>query len=273
MFDVRDIIVLSKETIMLIQNHHNRSSQKSTVLGKQLLAMSPVRQSNSDVEPHWPKDRGDARYDELAGFNIRSFLCTGGLWIDVGPGTDASPMKQVLSNRAIKVKAIGPHHRNLPTAVAFTRGSVPSHLQFLRSNRERAKLVTDIYGAVSYCEDPIQSLIYEALLLTDGGVLVAFTELHRFGDLGVWDRITNFMRCNLRQTVSFQTKSDFGDDSQTFSTCLRIRVDGRAFTRYRLRILFENARREIGVPKHGAGLWVSSDGKAVIQRVDYVLTT
>jgi hypothetical protein len=170
------------------------------------------------------------------------------------------------------LKAIAPHSRLLPKKIALTVGYVPDHSGFLVENRGRAKLVTDIFGAVSYCEDPVQALIYEALLLRSDGIYVAFTELHRVGDLETWDRLTEFFANRLHQKISFQTVYVFGDASGQFSTYLRICISGKTSRRASLKEIFREARLAIGTPQRDeTPLWVSSDRSAKIWRMDYLL--
>jgi hypothetical protein len=222
-------------------------------------------------EPRWPKERDLDRYNELAGFDIRKRLDAGGLWIEVGIGKSARPMRPLIGRPGVKLKAIAPHDRVLPKGISLTTGCVPDDHGFLAENRGHARLVTDMFGAVSYCEDPIQALIYGALLLGAEGVFVAFTELRRIGDLETWDRITQFFHNRLHQQVSFQTMFVLGDASGQFSTYLRIRIEGKAAGRATLATLFKDAQRKIGMPQRDQALWTSSDQSARIWSTHYVL--
>jgi len=225
--------------------------------------------SGNPVEPIWPKQRNLDRYNLLAGFNIAEMLSVGGLWIDVGPGEDADPMRALVGQPGVALKAIGPHLRRLPNEIAFTTGLVPDDAIFLKENRGKARLVTDIFGAVSYCDNPVHALIYEGLLLGAGGTCIAFTELERFGDLKTWSRITEFFRTRLGQRISLQSVCVFGDASRRFSTELRVRFDCEDASSADWSDLLGAADREIGVALPSSTLWISSDGNAKICRVDY----
>jgi len=230
-----------------------------------------MKRPSKKPEPQWPKERDLARYDELAGFDIRKLLGDGGLWIEVGIGKSARPMRPLIGQPGVELKAIAPHYRALPKGISLTLGCVPDDHGFLVENRARARLVTDIFGAVSYCEDPVQALIYGALLLGAGGVFVAFTELRRIGDLETWDRITQFFHDRLHQQIAFQTVYVLGDASRQFSTYLRIRIEGKAAGRAASATLFKDAQRKIGAPHRDQALWTSSDESAKIFRTRYLL--
>jgi hypothetical protein len=228
-----------------------------------------MQKSHIIKEPQWPKERNLARYDALAGFKIQKYLSRGGLWIDIGVGKGARPMRPLLRKPGVKLKAISPHHRSLPAGISLTIGQVPEHTGFLAENRGRARLVTDVFGALSYCDDPVQSLIYGALLLRTNGVFVAFTELRRLGNLETWDRITQFFHRRLNQDISFQTVFVLGDSSGLYSTYLRVCIQGKATPERSLSNLFKQARHAIGAPRRTHPLWESSDKSAKIWRVDY----
>lgn len=220
-------------------------------------------------EPPWPKRRDLARYNTLVGFDIKDFLRGGGLWIDIGVGRGAKPMRPLIGRPRVRLKAISPYDRSLPPEISLTIGRVPEHAGFLSENRGRTRLVTDIFGAVSYCDDPIQAVIYGALLLGPGGRLVAFTELHRLGDIEAWDRMTKFFNRRLRQQIGFQTVYLRGDAWKGFSTYLRVQVQGRSRSTQTLRTILREARIAIGRHRRGIPLWVSSDRSAKIWKSDY----
>jgi hypothetical protein len=230
-----------------------------------------MSRSRKTREPLWPKERDLSRYNVLAGFDIQKQLESGGLWIEVGIGKSAKPMRPLIGVPGVNLKAIAPHSRSLPKNIALTVGYVPDHLGFLAENRGRAKLVSDIFGAVSYCDDPVQALIYEALLLSSDGIYVGFTELYRLGDIESWDRITEFFGNRLHQEISFQTVFELGDASGLFSTYLRIRITGKTSRRASLKKILHEARCVVGVPqREDKPLWVSSDRSAKIWRMRYV---
>src|SRR5208283_794003 len=224
----------------------------------------------SRSEPRWPIHRDVERYNHLLGIDPITIFEEGGLWIEIGPGADARPMLPLIGQEDTTLAAIGPHHRSLPAAIHFTQGTVPEDQGFLAAYRGKARLVTDVYAAVSYCQDPIQAMIYGSLLLADGGLFLAFTELCRFGDLPTWERITEFFRAQLGQSIGFETMSVLGDASKAYSTCLRVRVQGRSTQTASLARIFEEAAGFIGTPVKTGTLWVAEDQSASISRVDYL---
>jgi len=217
----------------------------------------------------WPKERDLDRYNALLGFKIQNFLDAGGLWIDLGVGEGAKPMQPLLGKRKIKLKAICPVHRRLPPGIGLTIGTVPDHAGFLAENRGCSRLVTDVFGAASYSKNPLEALIYGALLLAEGGLFAAFTELRRVGDLETWDRITKFFHNRMGQEILFQTAFMMGDSSKKYSTYVRIHIRGRATTETDLTSLLKDARKAVGVPRKGNPLWISPDRSARIWKVSY----
>lgn len=217
----------------------------------------------------WPKERDLGRYNVLVGFKIQEYLSGGGLWIDIGVGKGARPMRPLIGQPGVMLKAISLHWRALPKGISLTTGRVPENVGFLAGNRGCARLVTDIFGAVSYCDDPIQALIYGALLLRAKGVFVVFTELRRLGDLETWDRTTEFFHNRMHQDITFQTVFVLGDSSGQFSTCLRIRIEGKSTSRSAVSNIFKDARCTIGMPRRGKPLWISSDKSAKIWSTHY----
>lgn len=228
----------------------------------------PVTPSVSQ-EPTWPAQRGLKRYDALLGIDLGRMLEAGGLWIEIGPGTEALPMLPFLRRPGVELEAIGPHSRALPDGIAFTQGIVPEDEVFFAAHRGRARLVTDVFGALSYYDDPIRALLYGALLLADGGLFLGFTELYRFGDLSTWEKTTEFFRQTLNQRISFETIPVLGDATKKYATGLRVRVQGPAAVNTPLGDIFEEAARQIGRPAHTSTLWAADDCSASISRVDY----
>ena len=227
----------------------------------------------SEREPDWPNERDLARYSELCGVDIGTFLSGGGHWIDVGPGKTARAQRALLGVAGVSLTAIGPHTRAFPPGIRFVRGSVPEDPDFLADAARTARLVTDVYGAVSYAGDPLDALLYEALLLADDGVLVAFTELERFGEADAWARVVDFFRVGLGQAAQFERVSIIGDAVPRPFVCLRVTVrGGPAGGADRLAALRDEAARRVGAARPGAVLWSSDDGLAQIRRVDYVVT-
>lgn len=225
--------------------------------------------SPKNREPQWPRERVLDRYNALAGFEIQHHLRDGGLWIEIGVGKGALPMRPLIGKPGVTLKAIAPHQRALPAGISLTSGCVPDHVDFLSENRGRARLVTDIFGSVSYCEDPVQALIYGALLLSRDGVFVAVTMLHRLDDLDTLHRISSFFHHRLHQAITFQTMFVLSDASGEFSTYLRIRIEGGAKRRAALPTILKDARRAIGRPRQDVPLWISKDKSARIWRVCY----
>jgi len=221
-------------------------------------------------EPEWPRERSLSRYKELTGIDIPAILKDGGTWVDIGPGETMNAMNPLVGQDRLSLYAIGPHIRDVPKGIKFELGLVPDDQNFLNSLRGKAKLVTDIYGALSYAQNPLRVLIYGAMLIHGNGLFVGFTELLRIGDLATWSRITNFFRSELNLGVSFQTVGVIGDASGIFSACLRVVVSGDVPTSENFFDVCARADAIVGRMSKAEALWVSEDGLATIWRTKYL---
>jgi hypothetical protein len=220
-------------------------------------------------EPQWPAQRGRERYESLLNIDIAGRLAHGGTWVDVGPGVDALPMRLFLDRADVSLVCVGPHPRNLPSPIDFTLSTIPDDATFLGQWSGKATLVTDVYGSVSYSDDPLLAIACCVLLLAPGGTFAAFTELQRIGGLETWDRAIQWFRRDLQVTLTLQAVSIFEDASQSFATGLRILATRDSATHVDLATTAAQLRTEVGTPVPSATLWEAADRSARICRVDY----
>lgn len=220
-------------------------------------------------EPQWPAQRGRDRYESLLNIDIGEQLAKGGTWIDVGPGVDALPMRPFLDRPDVSLVCVGPHPRTLPARIDFTLSTIPDDATFLGRWSGKATLVTDVYGSVSYSDDPLLAIAYGVLLLQPRGTFAAFTELQRLGGIETWDRAIQCFRRDLQVTLTLQATSIFEDASQSFATALRILAIRENDTHVDLDTAAARLQAQVGMPVASATLWEAADRSARISRVDY----
>lgn len=219
--------------------------------------------------PNWPNNRNLARYNELTGIDIAGELAGGDVWIDVGAGKTAKPMAE-MTGKNLKLVAVGAHRMDLPDGIEEVSARIPESSSVMSAFQRRARLVTDVFGAVSYSPNPADVLIYEALLLKPGARAVVFTQADKLGSCGTWDNIRYFFAEYLNQSIEFSLVENFADANKRCELGLRIHI--KANSQEILECydqLFERSRKEIGAPKIGMTLWRSKDDLVEIKRVDY----
>jgi hypothetical protein len=220
-------------------------------------------------EPQWPAQRGRERYESLLNIDIAAQLANGGTWIDVGPGMDALPMRPFLDRSEVSLVCVGPHARTLPAQIDFTLSQVPDDDAFFSRWAGKARLVTDVYGSVSYSHDPLLAAAYCALLIEPGGTFAAFTELERIGGLPTWDRAIQFFRRELQVTLTLHAVSIVEDASRKFATALRMVATRDATVAIRLADATDQLHRDIGRPAAAGTIWEAPDHSARIARIEY----
>lgn len=263
--------------------------------------------------PDWPDQRPLHRYNELIKANrrmepsIQNLLGRGGIWFDLGGGKGAAITDLKMRNveRALagihwypEADAFGVHPgkkrstyeiSRIPPKIFNFYAEIPNNLFTWGIYMKRVTLGTDIYGPVSYCENPLDCLIYEAGLLRDSkSVLFAITEVSRFGAVNTWGNIERFFNNYSGQHVEFRTFLTRRDSDGKREESLRIKIQGEGRyespfpTVHDLRTghvpnapdHFEVARRMardyVGNPYIGDAIWPPrSQSRWTIRTVDY----
>jgi hypothetical protein len=220
-------------------------------------------------EPQWPTQRGVDRYQALLGIDVTRILAGGGVWVDVGPGTEALPMVPFMDRPDVTLKCVGIHSRTLPRGIDFTLGAVPDDTAFLERQAGTATLVTDVYSSVTYSDDPLLALAYCVLLLRAGGTCGVFTELKRMGDLTTWDRVIQLFRSELHVAMSCHALSIVEDASQSHATALRIQATRGQVDAVSFNDAAALLHARIGHPVASGTIWEAPDQSIRIRQIDY----
>lgn len=235
--------------------------------------------------PRWNHWRGLSQYNSLTNLHIPSQMARGGTWIDVGCGSGRAMWELAAQSHGIPgllLVGVNLHPYQVPAPIQHLLADIPSDPVVHERHRGQAKLVTDVYGAVSYGETPLETLIYEASLLGPEGTAVVFTEGERFGSPGAWKKIERFFNETSGQKVKFEDAEpenyrhplDNFDSRpnhawyKPWSKCLRITITGQGSAKS-LSQMTALARERIGPPRQGEILFRTGDGKGEIRRVDY----
>ena len=179
------------------------------------------------------------------------------------------PMLPFLDRADVSLVCIGPHPRTLAPRIDFTLSTIPDDQAFFERWSGKARLVTDVYGSVSYGDDPLRALAYCSLLLEPGGICAAFTELERIGGLATWNRAIQFFRRELQVTMTLMAVPIVEDASQSFATALRIQATRQQAGQVTLHVLVARLHDEVGRPMPSNTIWESPDKTARIQRIEY----
>ena len=223
------------------------------------------------AHPDWPKQRDLARYEHLVGFSIRQRLSSGGLYLDIGPGSHAVALRSVEDIPHTTLLALTPNDVDVRgTRIVIEHGRIPEALAFIEKHAASCRVVTDIFSSVTYVNDPADALAVLSLLPDKQGIIGVFTELDKFGATETWRVIENFFQRHTKQNVRFETFRIKGDAEPIWVDCLRITIEGASQCEAKhLQALREQLRSTLGEPRVGREIWRTKDGTAIISEINY----
>lgn len=226
-----------------------------------------------DLRAKWPQERTLARYAELVGFDIRHHLSSGGIWIDVGCGKGVA-LSELLGHSQIELVGVTPVQIETDPSIRQINSLIPSDKELLQTYLGKARMTSDIFGALSYCEDPLEALIYESLLLRRDGVAVFATRPERFGqNSDVRCRIETFFAQETGRIIEFGEIETISDATGKPVGVLQVRLHSSSHSSAPTRTLeslLESSRSIVGVPKKVRPAWTSEDQKVQIWEVDFI---
>ena len=216
-------------------------------------------------EPLWPPERDITRYAELLGFDPRDRLSSDSTWLDIG----------CRSGRALAAAAtcagrvIGLNDREIATrpGVEARVATLPQDHAELAELRGACRLITDIYGAFAYADDPVVVLAHELALLAPGGRLAAVflpAKFPRPEDLEGLLRGITTMWGFVAETTVFENTADI--NGRTIQVA-RLRIDRSASEPFIPEDGIEQFRRSFGKTAPVGVAWRSADGTAVQRSV------
>jgi hypothetical protein len=222
--------------------------------------------------PTWPLERDLATYAKYTCIDFDLDLSAGKTWIDIGcrTGKALSETKRLYKAHLIGVNA---HRIKVLTGIKSIFAEIPQDRSVYKKFRKKTDLLTDVYGAVTYDNDPIAALIYEACLLKPGGKAVIISLDAKLGNKANRQDAQYFFETIMGQNLKFKRFRTYSDNSKTALNSLRITITGDCRSNRSLDSLFLRARKMIGEPKkirllysppdHSVELW-----KIVYKKVD-----
>lgn len=221
--------------------------------------------------PDWPAQRSLDRYEHLVGWSIRRLLHDGGVWIDIGPGTHAVALRELDGLPGISLVGLTPDSVDVSgTGILVEHGQLPHAEEFLSRFCGKCRVVTDVFSATTYVDDPACALLSLSCLPGNGGKVGIFTELDKFGVVDTWGALERFFTSQTGQKLTFQPFNIRGDAEPIWVDCLRVTIEGKSrLTVADLPALKDMLHSEIGAPRVGREIWKTKDGKAVISEINY----
>ena len=180
--------------------------------------------TNSKI-PTWPRERDLATYAKYTCINFDMELSDEKTWIDIGcrTGKAMSETKKLFKAHLVGVNA---HQIKVLTGIESIFAEIPQDRSVYKKFRKKADLLTDIYGAFTYDNDPIAALIYEACLLRPGGKAVVVTLETKLGNKVNRQDLQYFFETVLGRNLTFKRFRTFSDNSKTPLNSLRITITG-----------------------------------------------
>jgi hypothetical protein len=230
-------------------------------------------QTSYRFEPHpdWPAQRTLDRYEHLVGFSIRQQLESGGTYIDIGPGTHAVALRELDERGGVGLVALTPDQVDISgTNILVEYGRIPDAVEVLQRYSKKCRVVTDVFSATTYVQDPAYALLALSCLPDDTGKVGVFTELDKFGASQTWAGLEAFFAEETGQSVRLEPFNIKGDAEPIWVDCLRITIEGCSRrTVAELPELRKVLHYRLGAPKVGREIWRTKDGKAVISEINY----
>lgn len=222
--------------------------------------------------PSWPEERSLARYKEFTLLDFNEILSNGDMWIDIGCRSGKA-LSQLSTLRKVKLVGVNAHKITVLPGIEPIYTVIPDDITLYKKYRKQARLVTDIHGAISYAENPLHALIYEALLLKPGGTAVLVTMEERFGEVTTWERITSFFKLKMQQNIVFEKFNYYSEHVALMIRSVRIIITGYCDERNNLDSLLVEARKYVGVMRKNILLLQAEDKSFEIWQVIYDLLT
>lgn len=218
--------------------------------------------------PTWPRERDLATYSQYTCINFDRVLCDGNAWIDIGcrTGMAMSESKEFCQARLIGINA---HPIKVKRGITSIFAEIPRNRSVYKKYRKKIDLLTDVYGAFTYDNDPVAALIYEACLLKRGGKAVIISLEAKLGNKVNRQDLQHFFEKVLGQKLTFKRFRTYSDNSRRPLNSLRITITGDCRSRCRLDELFLKARQMIGEPKNIKIIYQPPDQSVELWKIVY----
>lgn len=218
--------------------------------------------------PTWPLERDLATYAKYTCINFDLELSSGKIWIDIGcrTGKALSETKRLFKARLIGVNA---HRIKVLSGIESIFAEIPQDRSVYKNFRKKTDLLTDVYGAFTYDNDPIAVLIYEACLLKSGGKAVIISLEAKLGNKVNRQNLQHFFETILGQNIEFIKFRTYSDNSRTPLSTLRITITGTCRSKCSLETLLLKARQMIGEPRKIKIIYTPPDHSVEVWKIVY----
>lgn len=218
--------------------------------------------------PTWPKERDLATYSKYTCINFERELSDGKTWIDIGCRTGIALNESRKLHKAWLI-GVNAHEIEVLEGIQSIFAEIPSDHSLYHLFKKKADLLTDIYGAFTYNNDPIAALIYEACLLKPEGKAVIISLEAKFGNRVNRKMLVDFFEKSLGQQLTFKRFRTYTNHLKTPLNSLRITITGGCNLKCNLEDLLLKARQIIGEPKKVKLLYRPEDHSVEIWKIVY----
>ncbi|MCX6957134.1 MAG: hypothetical protein NT164_01135 [Verrucomicrobiae bacterium] len=220
--------------------------------------------------PTWPNERDLARYAELTQLDFDDCLAKGTTWIDVGCRTGKA-LSQMFKKKKIVPVGVNAHQMKVRSGIHSVFAALPEDSSVYQQYQRGADLVTDIYGAVAYADNPLNVLIYEACLLKGKAqaVIITLEEKIISIDQEIFQQLKSFFKTVMGQSIKFKKFTTYSDNTKSPIKTLRITIQGSCHSNLNLQDLFNEGKKHIGMARKTKVLYQSRDATAQIWQVVY----
>jgi SAM-dependent methyltransferase len=235
-----------------------------------IKTMSARSKQLNDNIPSWPKERDLATYSKYTKIDFTQDLSSKKTWIDVGCRTGKA-LSQTRQWYDAKLIGINAHEIKVQPGIQPILACIPEDIRVYTRYQQKADLLTDIHGAISYCENPLEALIYEACLLKPKAKAVIVTLAARLGSPVTWKRVKEFFSSVLKQSIEFKRFTTYSDNTKTPIKTVRITIQGMSQSELDLPSLFAEARKYVGQMKKVKVIAEPDDKSFQIWKVKYLM--
>jgi hypothetical protein len=218
--------------------------------------------------PTWPRERDLATYAKYTSINFEIELSNGKTWIDIGcrTGKAMSETRKLYHAHLIGVNA---HQIKVLKGIKSIFAEIPQDRSVYKNFRKKVDLLTDVYGAFTYANDPIAALIYEACLLKPGGKAVIISLEAKLGNKINRQDLQHFFEKFLKLSITFRRFRTYSDNSKTPLNSLRITISGEGSSKSNLETLLLKGHQMIGEPKKVRLIYSPPDQSVELWKIVY----
>lgn len=222
----------------------------------------------SEKIPTWPLERDLATYAKYTAIEFEDELRDGMLWIDIGCRTGIALSE---SRDFCKAKLVGVngHKIDVLPGIIPIYSELPRELTIYKKYQAKVDLLTDVYGAFTYENDPLQVLLYEASLLKPTGKAVIISLQAKLGNRANWQAIKCFFEIHLGQNITFKRFRTYTNHLKRPLNSLRITITGASRSSVSLEELYRLAQEAVGTPKKERIVYSPSDQSCELWKIVY----